>query len=320
MVFHTEEALFSPTTDCNLNCPHCLIKKVKSILPRKPALRFLVQCKKLGVKRAGFTGGEPFLAPDFLFSLIRSAVKNGIIFDRIMTNGVWFSGKKSLTAMLYKLYDAGYDGGISVSVDAFHGQDLRKAALFIKEASRIWARPDIISVICVSGAREKATKDMVRSLARYLEARLIGYGTAHARIKSNKLFIRIHRIGLSPIGRAAALKDPWDGKWFKEDRCKGPGNIFFVLPNGDVKPCCGYATDSKELTIGNIKKDSASVIMKNARKNRYVRAVFGPGLSDIRRRLEAVGVKFPGKTLNHCCFCHYILNHIPKPILKACLD
>ena len=320
MIFRPEEVLFSPTVDCNLNCPHCFIKKSKSILPRTPALRFLAQCKKLGIKRAGFTGGEPFLAPDFLLALVKSIVKNNMIFDRITTNGVWFKAGNALRSTLHALRDAGYDGSISVSVDAFHGQDIAKAALFIKEASRIWGRADIVSILCVRGAREKATEARIRSLAHYLKAHLIGYDTAHAHIRNDKLFLRIHRIGLSPIGRAEALKDPWDGKWFREDHCKGPGNIFFVLPNGGVKPCCGYATDAEDLTIGNIKSDSASVIMKNARKNKFVRAIFGSGLSAIRRRLEARGVKFPGKTSSHCYFCHYLLNHIPRPILDRCLD
>jgi hypothetical protein len=74
------------------------------------------------------------------------------------------------------------------------------------------------------------------------------------------------------------------------------------------------------LTIGNIGRDSATDILKSARRNAFVRTVFGSGLGAIRRRLEKMGVRFPGKTSNHCYFCEYILEEIPKDVLERCLD
>jgi sugar lactone lactonase YvrE len=91
------------------------------------------------------------------------------------------------------------------------------------------------------------------------------------------------------------------------------------MPDGDVKPCCGYATDRKELTIGNIKFDSATAIMKNFRKNKFVHAVFNRGLKGIRIRLERSGVRFPGRTGSHCYFCNYILTKVPRRILVGSL-
>ncbi|MDD5436531.1 MAG: SPASM domain-containing protein, partial [Candidatus Omnitrophica bacterium] len=99
-----------------------------------------------------------------------------------------------------------------------------------------------------------------------------------------------------------------------EDRCRGPGNLFFVEPSGEVKPCCGYASESPALSIGNIKRDPVSRIVENARQNRIVYAIFNSGLSGIRKRLGGCGVKFPGKTSNNCFFCHYILERYGKKI------
>ncbi len=301
MPFRPTEVLFSPTADCNLSCQHCVTPKSSKRLPERKAGIFLSQCKSAGIKRVSFTGGEPFLRPEFLNRMAALAVREGMLFGRIMTNGVWHKSALDLKSTLTKLHEAGYDGDICVSVDAFHSQNMKKVADFIRCAVSVWRRPDIISIAWVGGSREKETKAKLTKLLYTLKA----------------LPIKIVRIPLSPIGeRMVGLKSPWGKRWFKEDYCKGPGNALFVLPDGDVKPCCGYATDQSGLTIGNINRDSAAKIIDKARHNDFVRSVFTIGLSGIRKRLERLGVRFPGKTENHCFFCHHILTKIPKKILS----
>ena len=318
MAFHPEEILFSPTAKCNLACPHCNVIKSEASLSAKLAKRFLIGCKKYGINRIGFTGGEPFLAPGFLYSITRFAVENGLLFTGIVTNGVWYRNNKNLEEVLRKLFEAGYDGSILLSVDAYHKQDVRKLARFIDIVQSVWLRPDIVSILYVTG-RDRATKRKISKLAGILGGRLIDFGCRDAHIRASGLFIKMGEIDISPVGKAARLKDPWDGRWFREDYCKGPGNLFFVEPSGEVKPCCGYAAESKALGIGNMKRDSVSSLIKNIRQNRIVYAIFNSGLARIRKRLIRHGVKLPGKTSNHCFFCHYMLTEIPRPILLASL-
>jgi len=305
--FRPEEVLFSPTAECNLSCAHCDLPPTRRTLSVKDAERFLLECKSLGVKRVGFTGGEPFLALDFLCALTRRAVKEGFLFDRIMTNAVWWRGEDDLKSALIKLYNAGYDGSICVSVDAFHRQSIRKVARFIELAAGIWRRPDVVSIAYVHGARDSRTGAKLSALR------------ALVRRDDGGIFLKAYKIEMAPVGRASKLKDPWDGRSLKEDYCRGPGNAFFVMPNGDVKPCCGYAADRRELSIGNIRRDSGKDIMRNLKKNRFVRAVFSRGLSRIRARLENAGVRFPGKTSSHCCLCDYILTKVPRRVLARSL-
>lgn len=319
-LFRPTEVLFCPTTYCNLACPHCDTRRSRSVLSKAAAAKFLAQCGRAGIRRVGFTGGEPFLAPDFLYALSREAVRLGIRFDRIMTNGVWWKTRKELTGILTRLRDSGYDGSLCVSVDAFHKQDPGKLAGFIHSALSVWRRPDIVSVACVTGARDAQTRRILSGLARLLGGRPEYIGTGHACIKGRGIFVKILKIDLSPVGRASRLKNPWDGRWFKEDKCRGPGNVLFILPGGDVKPCCGYATGSGSLTIGNIKRDSARSILKNIPRNSFVHTIYNSGLSLIRKRLEKDGFKFPGKTTNHCYFCHYVLTAVPRKILNRNLD
>jgi Predicted Fe-S oxidoreductases len=306
--FQPKEVLFSLTTKCNLRCAHCDIEQSGALLNKSAALRFTAACARAGIERVGFTGGEPFLALGLMCAIVKAAAARGMLFGRIMTNGAWFRSTKELDAALGRLLRAGYDGDLCLSVDAFHRQDLKRCASFVRAARAIWRRHDIVSIAAVKGAMEAQTRARLAALAKLLRARLIINKGMPAAIKSEDIFIRISYIDLSPIGKAARLKDGWDGRWFKDDMCKGPGNVFFVLPDGTVKPCCGYGSDAEALTIGSIKNDSPSQLLKNARNNYFVRSIFSSGLHPMRKRMEKAGVHFPGKTSNHCLLCHYLLN------------
>jgi hypothetical protein len=317
--FSPREILFASTTDCNLNCAHCSVERGKARLPIPAAVKFLRSCRKAGVERVGFTGGEPFLDTEFLFALTERAVANGLLFGMVTTNARWFKCPAHLRRTLKELYDRGYDGSFGVSVDAFHGKDPAKPALFIEIASEIWNRPDIARVIAVRGARDEETEAILGGLAKALKAKLVHVG-GHRVIRNESLFVPVTTIDLAPVGKAEPLLNPWGKDWFKEDFCRGPGHVFYVLPDGSVKPCCGYATDSERLTVGNIHKDTAAKMLENASRNPFVSAVFEAGLSRVRARLTKHGVVFPGATTNQCYFCHHVLTRVPRKTLDGCLS
>jgi MoaA/NifB/PqqE/SkfB family radical SAM enzyme len=293
----------------------------KRNLSHRLAAEFLADCANHGIKKVGFTGGEPFLAIDFLRAVTRRAVHQDMRFSRIMTNGVWYRDKNHLKRSLAGLRRAGYDGDIGLSFDAFHRQDVKKTGFFIKEAIAAWNRPDIISLITVRDAKDNETKNKLVQLSRVLNLRIKKLSGNRTVLAGAGCFIKIAAIGLSFINKAADLGAGWNNRrWFADDFCRGPGNVFFVSSNGDVSPCCGYANELAALKIGNIAVDGVKDLLRNARRNRFVRAVFSFGLGTIRKRLEIAGVVFPGKAGNHCFFCYYILTKVPPDILKKCLD
>ncbi len=317
--FSPKEVLFASTDECNLRCAHCSVEQGSARLPIPAAVRFLRSCRKAGVERVGFTGGEPFLDTEFLFALTEDAVAHGLLFGMITTNARWFKSPAHLRRTLKELRDRGYDGSFGVSVDAFHGKDPGKPALFIETAAGIWNRPDIARIIAVKGARDKETEAILKALARALKAKLVRVG-GHRVIRNDSLFVPVTTIELVPVGKAERFLDPWGKDWFQEDFCRGPGHVFYVLPDGSVKPCCGYATDSERLTIGNIHKDTAAKMLENAARNPFVSAVFRDGLTGIRKRLTKRGVVFPGATKNQCYFCHHLLTEVPRKAFDECLS
>jgi len=82
---------FAGTYQCNLACPHCCVPiEWTDRLDITTAVRFLEQAHAEGIDTLGFTGGEPFVYPEFLVPLTRRAAALGFRFDKLMTNGVWY--------------------------------------------------------------------------------------------------------------------------------------------------------------------------------------------------------------------------------------
>ena len=317
--FNPDTILFSPTASCNLTCVHCDVRQTPGVLSTPAAKKFLKTAGKAGIKRVGFTGGEPFLAIDFLCALSKETLQHNMRFSRISTNGVWFRTSREMKHTLERLRGCGYDGDIYVSVDAFHRQSLIKVAAFIRRAVLVWMRPDIVSIVAIRGMREQETEKKLKKLTSLLQGRLRVLSRKQAYIKSNELFIRISFIDYSSAGKAGKLKNPWGCEWFQDDFCSGPGQVLLVLPDGTVKPCCGYANDSPLLTIGSIQRHRPQSLIDNACKNRFVRGIFELGLGTIRKNLEKGGVRFPGKTRDHCFFCSYIADTVKASLLKKVL-
>jgi hypothetical protein len=307
--FRPNYVSFAPTYQCNLSCPHCCVPiEWPDRLPIPAALRFLEDAHAQGAEWVGFTGGEPFLCPDFLVSVTRKAAHLGMRFDKVQTNGVWFRDSGHLSTVLTELRDAGYTGKLGLSVDKFHGSHTQQAALFCREARRVFERDTIVSLSYASRAPDQGLEP-VRGLARELDG-VIEWSDLLGRhlLVSDELTIVLNWNHLAPVERAEKLTGAWDGEWFAEDYCEGPGQAFVVTPKGDVKPCCGFASDLEQLTIGNIHTDTAAEVIQRARKHPYVGKLFRKGLTAIRDEILARDPNaLPGATSNHCFFCWYVL-------------
>src|SRR5271166_1425118 len=65
---------FAGTYQCNLSCPHCCVPiEWTDQLDIGVALRFLEEAHAYGIGILGFTGGEPFLYPEFVLALCKRA-------------------------------------------------------------------------------------------------------------------------------------------------------------------------------------------------------------------------------------------------------
>ncbi len=301
--------LFSGTYRCNLRCPHCCVPiEWKDRLDIASARRFTAECAAIGIRTIGFTGGEPFLYPEFLLEVTCEAAGLGYRFDRISTNGAWYRDLAHLEQTLRRLFEAGYTGRLSVSVDRFHPVPVDRIAQFCRSAVAVSGRDDALCISYASTGRDEGLEE-ARSLAKELDG-VVEFSKALGcwMLVSRNLSATLNYNHLAAVERAENLVDNWDGTWFEEDWCEGPGQAFVVTPRGEVKPCCGFASDLDQLTIGNIHEHSAAELVERGRRHPYVGRVFSKGLCSVRAAiLEQHPEEVPGKTSNHCFFCWFSL-------------
>ncbi len=307
--FRPDYVSFAGTYQCNLACPHCCVPiEWTDRLPIETAIRFLEDAHSQGIKRIGFTGGEPFVYPEFVIAVARRAAELGFRFDKVMSNGVWYQDEAHLIQVLSELRDAGFTGKLGMTVDKFHGIDIDKLALFCLTARRVFNRDTILSLSYASRAPDQGL-ELIRRLADSLGGVLEYSELLHRHIVvTPDLTMTLNWNHLAPVERAEKFAGGWEGEWFKEDYCEGPGQALIVTPKGEVKPCCGFASDLDQLTIGNIHTDSVEKIIKQARAHPYVGKVFREGLTAVVDEiLERDPNALPGKSSNQCYVCWYVL-------------
>ncbi len=302
---------FAGTFQCNLRCPHCCVPiEWPDRLDIAVALRFLEDAFTQGIRILGFTGGEPFLYPEFLFALVRRAASLGFRFDKIMTNGLWFRDPPHLESVMQTLVDEGFTGKIGLSIDKFHGMETDRLVTFCRTVRRVFNRDNVLSLSYASRSPDKGLEP-IQKLARALDA-VIEWSPMLRRylLVSLDFTMTLNWNHLAQVERAEQLPGPtWGADWFEEDYCEGPGQALIVNPKGDVKPCCGFASDLDQLTIGNIYRDSVAQVIQRGREHPYVGKVFREGLLAIRDDILARDPHaLPGSTDNHCFFCWYVLS------------
>lgn len=320
--FKPEEIIFAATSACNLKCQHCFVSQNPNKLNIESAVKFISDCKDycdsekntegIQIEKIGFSGGEPFLYLAFLCSVIKAAVEKDFMFDRLMTNGVWWNSEDDLKAKLNAVYEAGFDGKIGLSWDAFHNQDFSKVITFISAVHEIFGENavEIQSVI----KADDDFNDLIDNLANKFECSVeknINKKTSKGiyLLQNDAVYLPVYR---EPQTFQCNEDEAWQAKkWFKDDYCQGPGNVLYIHADGNIAPCCGFANEEKALSIGNINMTFEDVL-NQAKKNQLVQDCYNIGLGKIRKTKEIKSLlktKTSGKTDDLCTFCQFVCHH-----------
>jgi MoaA/NifB/PqqE/SkfB family radical SAM enzyme len=322
--FTPREIIFAPTGLCNLACPHCRVDRARgrrsgeAPLSLEEALTFIDDCLSCGIEieRIGFSGGEPFLEPIFLQGIIAHTVERELLFDRLMTNGDWWEGNEQLENTLRDIYDSGFDGTLGISYDDWHEQDSRRMETFIRKVREVESSASI-ELFAVRNRDGSSPIKRYQDLASGLGADLEWYESENRGTIGGDWNISVTLSPCSDAGAASTDQGStrssaswssaaWsDDDWFIDDWCEGPGNVFYVHPDGMVSVCCGFANEKKELIPGRV-SDGAKALLERARSMPMVHACYVQGLGSIRVQMEKEGALPPGKTKDMCLFCHWL--------------
>ncbi len=255
--------IFEITRKCNLKCIHCYANENKNELMNSEIYGFLDYLKKINVKTICFTGGEPFVHPDF-FNILEYTKKLGLKII-IFTNGILLDDSKIKKLKKLKIKDIqiSLDGSNKNIHDRIRGRgSFSKTVKIIKKLKNQNFNMVLMTTLMnenvddISGISQLCAKLGIKHWCLH-PVMHIGRGKIIRNIDNEKYVESIRKIG-------GAIPAPCS-----TTACGIGFNKMAVLSDGDITPC----EVLHEVVLGNIKKDdllevfNKSKVMSNMRKS-----------------------------------------------------
>lgn len=285
---------FFYTHKCNVACAHCVYScnsKRKEKMNPKTVARQLKEAKEAGIKKVGFSGGEPLLYKKELLGLIRKAKELGLRTSTI-SNGFWATDKNKTVQMINELKKSGLDE-LKISVGSFHQQFIP-----IENIVRILQEKETFYPILLSLYFDKTRDEDLLEIGELLS-------------KQKKVWVGFSRI--MPFGRAKKLpaKKFFYGEMIKE---KCLFRVPVVTPNQDSFICCFGSLKGRNslFFIGNAEKKPLKEIINEYRKNKLAAFLLSKSPFLLVKELKKRKIK-PLKALKRKKFvflCHYCVEQL----------
>lgn len=266
------------------------------------AMGYIDQAAELpSVEWISFTGGEPFLLPDTLLSLVEYASGKGLETE-VVTNCFWAESRERAIHELRRLVEVGLDV-VNISADDFH-----QAAIPFEHVRDCFEAAKDVGLKVVIMCSLKKTSEL--SLARIREL----LGDDGIQRAGEQLRGKVSALGIEsafiPVGRGAKLPrdewlvshDPVDGA------CGDVLRDIGISPGGDILICCGAAAQSPAARIGNLNDRSLKEILEDAWERRVFRTLALEGPRGLQHELGLEGDEYVGK----CHLCYEMLAHHPQ--------
>jgi len=112
---------------CTSRCGHCLYgcspRREKEFIARETAQKCLEKIKSLGCTAVHVGGGEPFLNPEGLKMVAKTALCKGVHIEYVETNSSWYRDRESACQILTPLKEYGVYA-LLVSMSPFHNEHI----------------------------------------------------------------------------------------------------------------------------------------------------------------------------------------------------
>ena len=110
---------------CSSCCRHCLYacspRREHGYLGVETASPLFDQIRRNGCNSVHLGGGEPFLDPEGLLGVVRTAREVGVSIDYVETNSSWFTSREDAVERLRELSDLGMPT-LLISISPFHNE------------------------------------------------------------------------------------------------------------------------------------------------------------------------------------------------------
>lgn len=243
---------FLTTYQCNAQCDYCECgpRSKKERLGLADIIRLIDEAKGLGtVGQVVFSGGEPTLLGNNLFTAIRHAAQLGML-TRLVTNGWWGTSRDKAQVFLNRLIEAGlYE--INISVDDLHQRWIDLAHV----RNSFLACYERKFKCLIAHKQMRNAKITQKYLESYFGVELVEFvpGKVYAEDEECRL---ISSGPVVPVGRNEEYVDwselvysPWTGN------CSSVLKDIIIGANCNLLPCCGIVSKNiPELTRNDLRK------------------------------------------------------------------
>jgi MoaA/NifB/PqqE/SkfB family radical SAM enzyme len=230
---------------------------VKGRLSSDIARRLISEAQALHYDSVVFTGGEPTLYGNELFSLIAFAVSCSLP-TRIVTNAHWAKDRDRATAMLHRFKASGL-GEINYSTGDEHARfvGLDRVVWGIRAALDVGIPVAVMIEVVVGNAVSKA-----KLLTHPLFQELISEDEVHEITFSESPWMPLDETWLEHYPPGLATNAANIGRRLG---CDSVINTTTIMADGKIMACCGLGTRTiPELEIGHISVDSISDVRERA--------------------------------------------------------
>ena len=299
------------TERCNIACAHCWLEPPPdgADMPLDKAKSYIDQASEIPtVEWISFTGGEPFLLPGLLDTLV-GYVSGKWLRSECVTNCSWADTLEKAEESLRALKGSGLDV-LNVSADDFHQRfvPLDYVGNCFEAAKRLGLRTVIMSAARRGG--NLRLSEIVRSMGSE-EIKIMGDGKPpgeHSAIAVESGFI--------PVGRGAELpREEWlIGDSPTEGPCRLVLRDIGVNPYGELLACCSAASVLERGHLGNVVETGLRELLADAWDQPLFRILAEHGPT---RLADSLGIPWRDGFVSRCHLCYEVLK---DSRLDAALD
>lgn len=301
--------VLSVTYNCPIRCRCCGVNAGPHRTERMSIefiTRIIEEAGSLGtVEVIVFTGGEPFVLGEDLYSAVEYAAERGFK-TRIVTNGYWATSLEKARAVLARLKATGLTE-INYSCDDFHQEHIPLERIrWANEAALAVGMPALLAVKGLKGSRitpEYMEEFFGRKLTRF---------RAGVKNPDNDVF----NYGVTvPVGWGRESLSDEELLWPEDDRCwqsacESVLKNIVITPSGELAICCGIGSEEiPEVVVGSVREKPLVELLIEANNDLIINwlALEGPYgiLEHVRRR--APEIRFRDRYVNACHLCHDVL-------------
>lgn len=265
---------FEMTYNCNEKCVHCYAfsDRIEQRLSYSEYCAIIDDLYDMNCQRISFTGGDPFVNPDFI-DVFKYARKKGFICD-IYTNGQYLHDNQERFDEIIKLFP----GTIYISLygpsAAIHDKITRIAGSFDKTLAVIRKLKQagifvVINIMAlnINGDFIPATIDMLKSYG--IEYR-VGFSIINQNDGSSepmKYFLD-DKGKVKKIMRLTHTTDVFNDISLEDRMCGAAQTSLSVSPTGDVYPCI-----SIKQKLGNIRQTKIKNIWLSEKRKGFIDSI-----------------------------------------------